>query len=169
MTEDLNKEIEETKERIEALLKNTETSIDLINSMKMTPFKEVKKEFDADVYYAEFEKYHLDILKNILSVGHFRKELYGEENLLEGKNSFTDLHTDLVKIDLGPNANLSQLSEQAITNSTLLVEHFKKVKYNYDENSFDTDKAIVDTLKLLLSNYALYAYSKTKRSDKYTV
>lgn len=166
--EDLNKQIEETKEKINTLLNNT-TSIDLINSMKMTPFKEEKKEMDSEVYYAEFEKYHLDILKNILSVGHFRKELYGEENLLNGKNSFTDLHTDLLKIDLGPNTNLSKMSEQAITNSTLLVEHFKKIKYNYDENSFDTDKAMVDTVKLLFSNYALYAYSKTRRSDKYSV
>ena len=165
--EDLNKEIEETKEQIESLL--TETSINLINSMKMTPMKEDKSEIDYEVYYAEFEKYHLDILKNILSVGHFRKDLYGEDNLLKGKNSFTDLHTDFIKIDLGPNSNLSQLSEQAITNSALLIEHYKKIKYNYDENSYDTDKAVVDTVKLLFSNYALYAYSKTRRNDKYSV
>lgn len=165
--EDLNKEIAETKEKIESLI--NETSIDLINSMKMTPMKEDKEKMNPELYYAEFEKYHLDILKNILSVGHFRKDLYGEDNLLKGNNSFTDLHTDLIKIDLGPNTNLSQLSEQAITNSALLIEHYKKIKYNYDENSYDTDKAIVDTVKLLFSNYALYAYSKTRRSDKYSV
>lgn len=172
MIENIRKEIEETKERIKAILNiddNSETFINLADSIKITPCEETKDEFDGNKYYKEFENYYLNILNNILSVGHFRKELYSEKNLLEGKNSFTDLHTDLVKIDLGPNANLNKLSEQAITNSTLLMEHFKKIKSNCDENCFDTDKAIIDTLKLLLSNYALYAYSKTRRNDKYTV
>lgn len=163
--EDIEKQIHE---KIEELL-NSNTSIDLINSMKMTPLREEKQRMDPEVYYAEFEKNQLDVLNNFLSVGRFRKELYGEENLLNGNNSFKDLNTNLVKIDLGPNTNLSKMSEQAITNSALLIEHYKKIKYNYDENSFDTDKAIIDTVKLLFSNYALYAYSKTRRSDKYSV
>lgn len=149
--EELIKQIEETKERIFSLLTNSPNV------------------FNSNIYYKELENYYLNIIKNILSVGHLRKELYGEENLLNGNNSFTKLDTNLVKVDLGPNANLGKLSEQAITNSAILVEHFKKIKNNYNENSFESDKAIIDTVKLLLSNYALYSYSKNRKNDKYSV
>ena len=149
--EKIIKQIEEAKERIFSLLSNSSNA------------------FDSNNYYKELENYYLNIIKNILSVGHLRKELYGEDNLLNGNNSFTKLDTDLVKVDLGPNANLGKLSEQSITNSAILMEHFKKIKKNYNENSFESDKAIIDTVKLLLSNYALYSYSKNRKSDKYSV
>ena len=149
--EKIIKQIEEAKERIFSLLSNPSNV------------------FDSNNYYKELENYYLNIITNILSVGHLRKELYGEDNLLNGNNSFTKLDTDLVKVDLGPNANLGKLSEQSIANSAILMEHFKKIKKNYNENSFESDKAIIDTVKLLLSNYALYSYSKNRKSDKYSV